>query len=262
VRAEFDLAFRRFSQSMDMLLPDPKALPYNRDLTWLGKIRMTARAKYHDPRLDVSDAGAKVRKLIEDAVIADGIQILVKEVSILAPEFEEKLAALGSPEAKASEMEHAIRHEIHVKLEENPAFYQSLRERLEQLIEAYKQHRIDLARQLELFNGIKDDLKNESKAAEDVGLSQMAFAIYGVLGDDSGLPRPGTYDEGRKLLASRVEETLEPYVTMVDWAGKEDLQRRMRRDVKRVLREAGVGEDEIQQATLGILDLAKARRGK
>jgi type I restriction enzyme, R subunit len=30
---------------------------------------------------------------------------------------------LGSPEAKASEMEHAIRHEIHVRLNENPAFY-------------------------------------------------------------------------------------------------------------------------------------------
>ena len=38
VRAEFDLAFRRFSQSMDMLLPDRRALPYRGDLLWLGKI--------------------------------------------------------------------------------------------------------------------------------------------------------------------------------------------------------------------------------
>ena len=94
VRAEFDVAFRRFSQSMDMLLPDPRALPYNRDLVWLGKIRQVAKVRYHDPRLDISDAGAKVRKLIEDAIVADGIQILVKEVSILAPEFDEKLDAL------------------------------------------------------------------------------------------------------------------------------------------------------------------------
>ena len=39
VRAAFDLAFRRFSQSMDMLLPDQRALTYNADLRWLGKIR-------------------------------------------------------------------------------------------------------------------------------------------------------------------------------------------------------------------------------
>ena len=35
-------------------------------------------------------------------------------------------------------MEHAIRHEIHVKLDENPAFYASLRERLEKIIEDRK----------------------------------------------------------------------------------------------------------------------------
>ena len=38
IRAEFQVAFRRFSQSMDMLLPDPRALEYGGDLGWLGKI--------------------------------------------------------------------------------------------------------------------------------------------------------------------------------------------------------------------------------
>ena len=113
-----------------------------------------------------------------------------------------------------------------------------------------------MAEQLDLLGGIKDDLKNESRAAQDVGLSEMAFAIYGVLDDDGGPPRPGAYDEGRKNLASKVEETLEPYVTMVDWAMKEDLQRKIRRDVKRVLREAGLPEDTIQQQSLSLLDLA------
>ncbi|MCC7064642.1 MAG: type I restriction endonuclease subunit R, partial [Planctomycetes bacterium] len=76
IRAEFDQAFKRFAQSLDMMLPDPRALPYNRDMKWLGKIRSAAASKYRDEKLDVSDCGAKVRQLIEDAVIADGIQIL------------------------------------------------------------------------------------------------------------------------------------------------------------------------------------------
>ena len=83
VRAAFDLAFRRFSQSMDMLLPDPRALAYHADLRWLGKIRGTARARYRDDRLDLSGCGEKVRKLIADAVAADGIQILVQGGSAL-----------------------------------------------------------------------------------------------------------------------------------------------------------------------------------
>jgi type I restriction enzyme, R subunit len=138
VRAEFDEAFRRFSESLNMILPDPCALPYVADAKWLGKIRATASAKYRDDKLDIAGCGAKVRALIEEAVIAEGIQILVKQVSLFTPEFEEKLKALRSEEARASEMEHAIKNEIHVKLDEDPAFYSSLRERLEKLIEDRK----------------------------------------------------------------------------------------------------------------------------
>ena len=42
-------------------------------------------------------------------------------------------------------MEHAIRHEINVRVEENPAFYQSLRERLEEIIEQQRLERLDAA---------------------------------------------------------------------------------------------------------------------
>jgi hypothetical protein len=98
-----------------MLLPDPRALPYVADARWLGKIRARRRPATATTKLDISDCGAKVRELIEEAVIADGIQILVKQVSLFTPEFEEKLKTPQEPdEARASEMEHAIKNEIHV----------------------------------------------------------------------------------------------------------------------------------------------------
>ena len=155
VRAEFDLAFRRFSQSMDMLLPDRRALPYQADLRWLGKIRLAARARYRDDRLDLSGCGEKVRKLIADAVAADGIEILVREVQLFSPEFDEKVEALKTDDAKASEMEHAIRHEINVRVEENPVFYESLRKRLEEIIEQHRLERLDAAEQFKLFASLR-----------------------------------------------------------------------------------------------------------
>ena len=87
----------------------------------LGKIRGAAAARYRDDRLDLSGCGEKVRKLIADAVVADGIEILVKEVRLFSQEFDEKVDALATDDAKASEMEHAIRHEINVRVEENPS---------------------------------------------------------------------------------------------------------------------------------------------
>ena len=266
VRAEFDQAFRVFSQSLDMLLPDPRALPYVEGLRWLGKIRGAARARYRDPGLDISDAGAKVRKLIEDVVVAEGIQLLVKEVSIFSKDFEEKIAALKSPEAKASEMEHAIRHEIHVKLEENPAFYRSLRERLEALIEERKQERIDAARQLQLFQSLIKEVRDEAGAAQRVGLNEFAYAIYGVLNEGHvpmvAEPQAPYGDEAGRELATLIQEAIEPETQIIDWTRKDDVQRQMRQKVKRHLRAASYESEKVEALAGKIVDLAKVRKGK
>ncbi|MBK6520023.1 MAG: type I restriction endonuclease subunit R [Polyangiaceae bacterium] len=268
VRAQFDDAFKKFGQSLDMMLPDPKALPYVGDARWLGKIRQVAAATYRDDKIDISDCGAKVRKLIEEAVSADGIQILVKQVSLFTPEFEEKLKALKSKEAQASEMEHAIHHEIHVKLEENPVFYTSLRERLEQLIEDRKAKRIDAAEQLKLFEDLRKELRGHADAAQSAGLSETGFAIYGVLAEPKPLgvaePRAayGAIDDAKRELASLLEEQLEPQVTIVDWTRKDDVQREMRKRIKRQLRAAGYKDDKIETMAESIVDLLKRRRAR
>ena len=262
VRAKFDLAFRRFSQSMDMLLPDPRALAYQSDLRWLGKIRGTARARYHDDRLDLSGCGEKVRKLIADAVAADGIQLLVKEVPLFSREFEEKVAALNTDKAKASEMEHAIRHEINVRLEENPAFYQSLRERLEAIIEQRRKQQIDAAEQLLLLNSLRGELQGEQTRAQDIGLDARGFAIYGLLEQ----LRPGAtdengaaYNEANCDLASLIDEHVTPFTELVDWWQKDDVQRQMRSKIKRQLRASGIERDAVESLATAIVDLAKVR---
>ena len=262
VRAAFDLAFRRFSQSMDMLLPDRRALAYHADLRWLGKIRGAARARYRDDRLDLSGCGEKVRKLIADAVVADGVQILVKEVQLFSPEFEEKVEALRTDEAKASEMEHAIRHEISVRLEENPAFYQSLRERLEAIIEERRQERLDAARQLSLLNSLREELKGEQTRAQDIGLDSRGFAIYGLLEEQRPMPvreDAAPYNAANRDLASLIDEEVAPFTELVDWWQKDDLQRQMRSKIKRQLRASGVEADAVESLAADIVDLAKVR---
>lgn len=267
-RDEFDQAFKRFAQSLDMMLPDPRALPYVSDARWLGKIRGTAAAKYRDDKLDISDCGEKVRELIEEAVVAEGIQILVKQISLFTPEFEEKLKALKSDEARASEMEHAIKAEIHVKLDENPAFFRSLRERLEQIIADRKAKRIDAAQQLKLFEALTKEMRGHHEAAEELGLSETGFAIYGLvaepqtasLAERGGKPY-GKIDEAKKELASLLEELLTPQVAIVDWAQKEDVQREMRRLIKKQLKAASYPTTKVDSVAESVVDLMKRRTG-
>ena len=262
VRAGFDLAFRRFSQSMDMLLPDQRALAYQGDLRWLGKIRGTARARYRDDRLDLSGCGEKVRKLIADAVVADGIQILVTEVQLFSPEFEEKVEALKTDDAKASEMEHAIRHEINVRVEENPAFYQSLRRRLEEIIEQHRQERLEAAEQLLLLNSLREEVRSEQTQAEEMSLNPRGFAIYGLLERQRPMAvgeNSPAYNEANRDLASIIDDEVVPFTELVDWWQKEDLQRQMRSRIKRQLRASGMAAETVEAVAAEIVDLAKVR---
>ena len=275
MRAAFDLAFRRFSQSMDVLLPNPKALRYRGDLIRLGKIRGAARARYRDDRLDLTGCGEKVRQLIASAVVADGIEILVKEVRIFSPEFDEKMEALKSDRAKASEMEHAIRHEISVRVEENPDYYESLRERLEAIIKERREERIDAAQQLALLNSLREDLKGERAQAEESGLSPRAFAIHSLLqrhqrqaevGEARAVLGVGESPSGRRSatsserdLASQLDTAIVPFTRIVDWKEKGDELRRMEREVKKCFRRNGYRNDAIETLTKEIVEIAKAR---
>ena len=204
-----------------------------------------------------------MRQLIADAVVADGIEILVKEVPLFSPEFEEKVEALKTDDAKASEMEHAIRHEIGVRVDENPVFYQSLRTRLEDIIEERRQERIDESEQLKLLGRLREELQGEQTKAQDIGLDARGFAIYGLLEQQ----RPMTvkedapaYNEADRDLASLIDEAVEPFTDLVDWWQKDDVQRQMRSKIKRQLRASGIAADNVDALASNIVDLAKVRR--
>lgn len=259
IRANFDEAFRCFSQSLDILLPDPAALRYLDDLSWLGKIRQAAKARYQDPALDVSDCAAKVRKVIDDAIHAEGVEILVKEVSIYSAEFDEKLNAIGSPDARASEMEHAVRKEVHLKLEEDPVFYTSLKERLEQILAEYKANRIDAAKRMEQLKLLTNEVRNRSSIAESHGLSGNAFAVYNLLGGGPEAEAPTDPAREPRALAKSIELKLDPLTVIVDWNQKEDVQREMRSQVKHLLIKAGYATDEARFLAERVVELLRTR---
>jgi type I restriction enzyme R subunit len=192
----------------------------------------------------------------------------VKQISLFSPEFDERIKALRSEEAKASEMEHAIKDEIHVKIDEDPAFYSSLRERLEKIIEDRKAKRIDAVQQLKLFEQLKAELRGHAKAAENVGLSATAFAIYGLIAEPKPLKAAeakgkayGEVDEARKALAGLLEEQLAPQLGIVDWQTKDDVQREMRRLIKRQLVAANYPAERRETVAESVVDLMKRRRG-
>ena len=97
------------------------------------------KERYKDDSLDIADAGEKVKALINEHLIDLGINPKIPPIELLSDDFIAHVQkhSQGDPEAKASEMEHAIRKHCTVHFDEDPAFYKRLSEKLEKLIEQH-----------------------------------------------------------------------------------------------------------------------------
>ncbi len=259
-RIEFKNAFKRFSKLMDVVLPDPMANPYLDHLEQLSTIYGKAKERYRDETMNLEGAGAKVRKLIQDHITSRGIEVLNDEpVSIMEEvEFDAKLEELENDEARASEMQNAIKHEINVRFDEDPVQYGSLRDRLEELIEKYREGRYNERETIEELRELMDEIRSRDKKARNKGLrdeTDLSFyhAVEDVLGE---------HDDGGEALIELTADlvgTVEEFVTKVEWKERTHLQNRMRKEVTGDLyrSEIDISGDERQELTNRVIELAR-----
>jgi len=152
-RSNFEVYFTKFLQSMDIILPDRAASKYRVPAKRLGYLLMKVRERYKDETLNITSVGGKVQKLIDEHLQSLGIDSKIPPVELLSPKFITELEKTASPKARASEMEHAIRKHCKVKFDEDPAFYQSLSLKLEELIQRHKDNWDDLCDDLTELTG-------------------------------------------------------------------------------------------------------------
>ena len=178
----FNADYRQFSRLMDRLLPDPRALPYVDRLARLTLIRSYTRAHFlrEDADVNWTDISAKVKQLIDQRISAE-VRQMMQPISILDQDFEEKVAHLPHAEARASVMEHAIRAQIHERLEQNPVFYERLSQRLARIIEQMRSQLIDAAEAYRQMAELQREVHGEANVAARHGLSPMSLAIYEIL---------------------------------------------------------------------------------
>lgn len=262
----FNRDYREFSTLMDRFLPDGGALRFLGRLRRLTAIRSYVRAQYlrEDAGLDWTDIGAKAKKLIDGHVSAE-VGELMKPLSILDREFDRKVSAVADDRARASLMEHSVRAVINRRRGDNPVFYEKLSEQLRRIIEALRQGTLDNLEACRRIGMLGEQVRGEEDLAARMGHTPRSFAVYNLLLGGAGGAADGSeggeIDEEASALAERVDSSLDEYTGLIDWENNPEVHREMRRDVKRVLREAGRGctQGELDKLSRQIVEIAKRR---
>lgn len=180
-RTEFELSYKKFAETIEQLLPSHVPQEFINDLRWLSYIRAAAKARFSpEDALDISDCGNKVKQIISDNLKALGVIDFIKPISIIDKDFQSKIKKLGSDRARASSMEHAIKHILNVKLDTNPVYYTSLFEKLKKILEDTEKNWLERRMRLEEF--IEKEIKTgEENTAKKYDLSREQFAIFEVV---------------------------------------------------------------------------------
>ncbi len=252
VRSEFDRNLRSFSAIMDLVLPDPRAEPFLRDLKFLARVRERAKKRYREEETSLEGCGEKVQRIVDEHLRCEDVEVLEEPVSILQREaFQEELSKLPNDKARASEIKHALQHEISIRINKDPAFYGSLKKRLEELVSALEAKRLGLDDFIEKTQPIREEMSEREKRAQELGLESEEFSFYNLLEKHEVSSR-----QERRDLAKELYNILEESA-VIDWKQKDNIQRIMRRDIKRKLISEGLPADTVSPLTLKILDLAR-----
>lgn len=216
-RADFEVYLKKFLESLNLILPSEAGHLYRGPARRFGYLLRMTKERFKDDSLDISDAGEKVKALINEHLIDLGINPKIPPIELLSDDFLSHVEqhSRGDPEAKASEMEHAIRKHCTVHFDEDPAFYKRLSEKLEQLIQKH-QHDWDLLAEeyeelrREALEGRKDTVEGLTKEA-------TTFYDYVVELAYAGEEVPPSARAPLKKLLTLIVEILQDTIDVLDF---------------------------------------------
>lgn len=236
-RAELLTYAKSFFDSLDLLFNVQAGTDYWIPAKRLGYLLWRIKDRYKDDTMDLKWASDKVRKLIDRHLQSLGIDTKVSQVSVLSDEFKTKVDALNrTPKSKASEMEHAIRWHIKVNLDKDPALYKHFKDRLETILNAYKENWEEIEREL---GKLREEMA-EGRKTETEGISVVEAPFYDLIKGYLGSDDQNAINKTKELIHSLMPILKETAAINNFWTDRAAERRRVE----------GLLEDEIRYSRI------------
>lgn len=192
-RDDFKSLLKDFNKSINIVLPNTKALKYQVDFKLFNEIKLRARNAFpDDDELKISkDESKMLQAMIDEHLTSNGVESLLAEpISIIDKEKFKQEILNASPATKELKMRNNLKHTIKVGIDKNPDFYKPLAQRLDELLKLKEAQRIDEAQLLLAYTSLQDEIIEEQKEGEQLGfVTERERAVYNsmkiVFGEDA-----------------------------------------------------------------------------
>lgn len=250
----FRAAADAFLKAYGTLSPDPRVLPYQGDLKFVGAVLPYGRLHFEKvEETDWKKYSEKIRAMLDEHLEVTGLKTVCKLRSLTDPAF---WGDFGQPEdikTAAVRKLAELKKETRERSSKNAARYEKFSDRIKELIKAFSAGLIDATKVLDETEQIAKEVLAEDEAHIGSGLNERAYGIAAILetyiAPDGVVAEalPASYD-GRPAPLSALQQaaaeidalytseaTAPPY-----WQDKTELRKELRGQVRRMIQHLGL----------------------
>ncbi|QPH99071.1 type I restriction endonuclease subunit R [Campylobacter concisus] len=175
------------SEKIYDILSEEEIKAYKQRVKFYNELRKAVQLRYHEA-CDFGKYEAQMQKLLDTYVNAQGVNELTKLVNIFETEFDDEVQRVEGKNAKADTIISAVSAVVKEKMDSNPAFYKSIAQQIQDIIDEYKAKRLSEEEKLVKAKLLKDLITgalkpNEDRYPKEFNGKKILFAIYDNLLD-------------------------------------------------------------------------------
>lgn len=231
-RDDFKTFLKDFNKSVNIVLPNTKAMKFYADFKLFNEIKVRAKNTYpDDDGLKISpEESYMLQAMIDEHLHSEGVKNLLNEpVSIMDKEkFMEEIMH-ASPASQELKMRNNLKHTIKVGLDRNPDFYKPLAQRLDELLKLKEAKRIDEAQLLIGYGTFQDEIIAEQREGEAKGFTtERQRAVYNSM--------KSVFNETAEDATKTLFDLINKELNLIGWESKGQVRNDIENKIMRFLK--------------------------
>ena len=216
------------SEKIYDILSDEEIKAYKQKVKFYNELRKAVQLRYHEA-CDFGKYEAQMQKLLDTYINAQGVNELTKLVNIFETEFDDEVQRVEGKNAKADTIISAVSAVVKEKMDSNPAFYKSIAQQIQGIIDEYKAKRLSEEEKLAKAKLLKDLITgalkpNEDRYPKEFNGKKILFAIYDNLLDILGDVGLADVEVVAKNLSLKFYEIYEKASKKPEWHKNKDVE--------------------------------------
>ena len=216
-----------------------------------------------DRKLSDADRNSALRRILDNAVISDGVidvfalaGINKPNIGLLSQAFLDEVRNMPQKNLAIELLERLLRDDITAHTRTNVVLQKTFSERLAEALRKYHNRAIETAQVIEELLKMATDFKAALSRHDNLGLTTDEIAFYDALAERPEVLR-ALGDSTLKKLAQELTEQLRQS-TSVDWKVRDSIRAKMRILIKRLLRKYKYPPEGQDEAVVRVIEQAEA----